>query len=100
MSIFTTPLQIGYFMGLLFAVIFWYRSYTEERHSDLFLGFVVFFLAMSLQDYTFGFAGINYLWEELNGFPRYFSLISQENTLSRSLLNREILPKFTTLHRP
>lgn len=74
MSIFTTPLQIGYFMGLIFAIIFWYRSYTEERHSDLFLGFVVFFLSMSLQDYTFGFAGINYLWEEMNGFPRYFSL--------------------------
>ncbi len=74
MSIFTTPLQIGYFMGLLFALIFWYRGYKEERHSDLFLGFVVFFLAMTLQDYTFGFSGINYLWEEMNGFPRYFSL--------------------------
>ncbi len=74
MSIFTTPLQIGYFMGILFAIIFWYRSYKEERHSDLFLGFVLFFLAMTLQDYTFGFAGINYLWEEMNGFPRYFSL--------------------------
>jgi len=74
MSIFTTPLQIGYFMGLLFALIFWYRGFKEERHSDLFLGFVVFFLAMTLQDYTFGFSGINYLWEEMNGFPRYFSL--------------------------
>lgn len=74
MSIFTTPLQIGYFTGLLFAFIFWYRSYREERHSDLFLGFVVFFLAMQLQDYTFGFAGINVLWEEMNGFPRHFGL--------------------------
>ena len=74
MSILTTPLQIGYFIGLMFAIIFWYRSYKDERHSDLFLGFVMFFLAMTLQDYTFGFAGINYLWEEMNGFPRYFAL--------------------------
>lgn len=74
MSIFTTPLQIGYFMGLLFAAIFWYRCHKEERLSDFFLGLVVFFLAMTLQDYTFGFAGINILWEEMNGFPRYFSL--------------------------
>ncbi|MBK9737415.1 MAG: helix-turn-helix transcriptional regulator [Saprospiraceae bacterium] len=74
MSIFTTPLQIGYFVGILFAILFWYRSYVEERHSDMFLGFVVFFLAMTLQDYTFGFAGINFLWEEMNGFPRYFAL--------------------------
>ena len=58
----------------MFAILFWYRSYKEERHSDLFLGFVIFFLAMQLQDYTFGFAGINVLWEEMNGFPRYFTL--------------------------
>lgn len=74
MSIYTTPLQIGYFGGIMFAILFWYRSYKEERHSDLFLGFVIFFLAMQLQDYTFGFAGINVLWEEMNGFPRYFTL--------------------------
>jgi AraC-like DNA-binding protein len=34
----------------------------------------MFFLAMEIQDYTFGFSGINILWEELNGFPRYFHL--------------------------
>ncbi len=32
-------------------------------------------LALELQDYTFGFAGINYLWTELNGFPRDVSLL-------------------------
>jgi AraC-like DNA-binding protein len=75
MSIYTTPLQFGYFLGLLFALLFWLRSWNEERLSDRLLGFVLFFLAMEIQDYTFGFAGINILWEELNGFPRYFHLV-------------------------
>ncbi len=30
---------------------------------------------MELQDYTFGFAGINILWNELNGFPRGVTLL-------------------------
>lgn len=32
-------------------------------------------LALQLQDYTFGFAGINFLWQELNGFPRGVGLL-------------------------
>ncbi len=35
----------------------------------------MFILALELQDYTFGFAGINVLWNELNGFPRGVSLL-------------------------
>ncbi len=74
MSIFTTPLQFGYFTALLYAVLFWFRGYKEERLSDTLMGFIMFFLGMEIQDYTFGFAGINVLWEELNGFPRDFHL--------------------------
>lgn len=74
MSIYTTPLQFGYFTALLYAVLFWIRGYKEERLPDTLMGFVMFFLAMEIQDYTFGFAGINVLWEELNGFPRYFHI--------------------------
>ena len=74
MSLYTTPLQFGYFLALLFAVLLWYRGWQEERLSDKFLGFVMFFLAMEIQDYTFGFAGINILWEKFDGFPRYFHL--------------------------
>lgn len=74
MSLYTTPLQLGYFLALLFALLFWYRGWREERLSDKLLGFVMFFLAMEIQDYTFGFAGINYLWEKMDGFPRYFTL--------------------------
>ncbi|MDZ7935859.1 MAG: helix-turn-helix domain-containing protein [Emticicia sp.] len=74
MSLYTTPLQFGYFLALLFAVLLWYRGWQDERLSDKFLGFVMFFLAMEIQDYTFGFAGINILWEKFDGFPRYFHL--------------------------
>ena len=89
MTIYTTPLQFGYFFSLALAVLFWVRARSEERLSDSFLGWVLFFVAMQLQDYTFGFAGINILWTELNGFPRgvdllfgpavYFYLKSQTN---------------------
>lgn len=74
MSIYQTPLQFGYFLALLFAILLWFRGKQEERLSDIFLGFVMFFLAMEIQDYTFGFSGINILWEKYEGFPRYFTL--------------------------
>ncbi len=74
MSIYQTPLQFGYFLGLLFAVLLWFRGWQEERLSDKLLGLVMFFLAMEIQDYTFGFSGINILWEKFDGFPRYFHL--------------------------
>lgn len=74
MSIYTTPLQFAYFMALLFFILLSWRGWREERLSDKLLAFVLLFLAIEIQDYTFGFAGINFLWEELNGFPRHTSL--------------------------
>lgn len=70
MSFYSTPLQFGYFFALLMALIFWRRSLLEERLSDRLMGFIMLVLALELQDYTFGFSGINVLWEELKGFPR------------------------------
>lgn len=74
MSIYQTPLQFGYFFALLFAVLFWVRSWQAERLSDRLLGWVLLMLANEIQDYTFGFSGINILWEDFNGFPRYTHL--------------------------
>ena len=74
MTIYTTPLQFGYFLALLFSFLLFIRGFREERLSDKLLAAVLFLLAMEVQDYTFGFAGINYLWTELNGFPRHFGL--------------------------
>lgn len=75
MSLHTTPLQLGYFFALLMWIVFWIRSIREQRLSDAFIGSLLLLLALEIQDYTFGFAGINFLWEELNGFPRDFSLL-------------------------
>ncbi len=75
MSLYTTPLQIGYFFSLLMWVLFIVRGYREQRLSDKLLGWIMFILATELQDYTFGFAGINVLWNELNGFPRGLQLL-------------------------
>lgn len=75
MSLYTTPLQFGYFFSLLMWLLLLYRGYRQSRLSDHLLGWIMFILAMELQDYTFGFAGINYLWNELNGFPRGVSFL-------------------------
>ena len=75
MSIYTTPLQFGYFFSLLMWVLLLIRGYKNQRLSDKLLGWIMFILAMETQDYTFGFAGINVLWNELNGFPRGVSLL-------------------------
>ncbi len=99
MSIYTTPLQFGYFFSLLICGLLMIRGFRNQRLSDRLLGWVMLILAMELQDYTFGFSGINFLWNELNGFPRgvsllfgplvYFYFLAQTNrsfTLNRSHL--------------
>ena len=75
MQLNTTVLQFGYLLAWLFAILLIIRGFREERLSDKLLGLVLFLLGQELQDYTFGFAGINFLWEELNGFPRYLGLL-------------------------
>ncbi len=75
MSIYTTPLQFGYFFSLLIFGLLMIRGFRDQRLSDRLLGCVMLILAMELQDYTFGFSGINFLWNELNGFPRSVSLL-------------------------
>jgi len=75
MSLYTTPLQLGYFFGLIIWIVLLVRGLREDRLSDKLLAWVLFLLAMEVQDYTFGFAGINVLWNELNGFPRAVHLL-------------------------
>ena len=100
MSIYTTPLQFGYFMALLFAVLFWIRGSREERLADTLMGWLMLLLNQMLQDYTFGFAGINVLWNELHGFPRgvglllgpavYFYLRAQTNRNFKLQLRNQV----------
>ena len=98
MSWYTTPLQFGYFLSLLLALVFFFRGLKAQRLSDKLLGFFMLILALELQDYTFGFSGINYLWNELNGFPRGVNLLFGPSLYFylRSQTNREF--KFKTKH--
>ena len=75
MSLYTTPLQFGYFFCLIMWMLFLVRGFRQQRLSDKLLGWIMFILATELQDYTFGFSGINVLWNELNGFPRGLQLL-------------------------
>lgn len=75
MSLYTTPLQFGYFLAIALAILLWVRGWREERLSDTMLGWVMFLLSQEIQDYTFGFSGINFLWNEMNGFPRGVALL-------------------------
>ncbi len=75
MTIYTTPLQFGYFFSLLLWMVLLVRGIREQRLSDQLLAWVMLLLALAMQDYTFGFSGINLLWEELNGFPRNTNLL-------------------------
>lgn len=75
MTLQTTALQFGYLLAWLFSILLIIRGVRNERLSDKLLAFVMFLLAQEIQDYTFGFAGINFLWEDLNGFPRYTDLL-------------------------
>ena len=75
MSIYTTPLQFGYFLGFAMALRFWFRAYKEGRLADFFMGLLLCLLSLEIQDYTFGFAGINILWDEYNGIYRNVRLL-------------------------
>lgn len=75
MSWYSTPLQFAYIFSLLFALIFAFRGWQEERLNKKLLAFLMLIMALELQDYTFGFSGINILWNEYNGFPRGVNLL-------------------------
>lgn len=75
MTLNTTPLQFGYFFSLIMGLILMARGIRQGRLSDRLLAAVMWVLALELQDYTFGFSGINVLWNELNGFPRGVALL-------------------------
>lgn len=98
MTLRTTPLQFGYFLALSLAVLLWLRGRREERLSDTMLGWIMFLLAQEIQDYTFGFAGINFLWDQLNGFPRGIALLFGPAVYFylKSQVNRQF--KFTRKH--
>ncbi len=91
MSLYSTPLQFAYIFCLLLVIVFLYRGWREEQLNLRLLAFLMLIFALELQDYTFGFSGINVLWNELKGFPRGVHLLFGPAMLFylRAQVNRE-----------
>ncbi|MEY3423113.1 MAG: hypothetical protein RIR48_3443, partial [Bacteroidota bacterium] len=97
-SLKTTGLQFGYFFALLFFIIFLIRGIRGENLADIILGCIMFFMAMLIQDYTFGFEGINFLWDELDGWPRHFPWLFPCSVYFYFLAQTNVNFKFTKKH--
>lgn len=97
-SLKTTGLQFGYFFALLFFIIFLIRGIRGENLADIILGFIMFFMAMLIQDYTFGFEGINFLWDELDGWPRHLPWLFPCSVYFYFLAQTNVNFKFTKKH--
>lgn len=88
-SAYSTPLLFGFVQGWVYAVLLWVRGRREERLSDVLLGWVLVGMCFNIWEYMLGFGGIEFLWRELEFFPRslgflfaplcYFYLRSQFN---------------------
>lgn len=72
---YSTPLLFGFVQGWLYAVLFWVRAWRQGRLSDLLFGCLSCALSFELWEYMLGFGGVEILWQELNFFPRNFSLL-------------------------
>lgn len=89
-SAYSTPLLVGFLQSWLYAILLWIRGKREERLSDILLGWVLVGMGFNIWEYMLGFGGIEFLWKELEFFPRnfgflfpplcYFYLKSQFNT--------------------
>ncbi|CCH54348.1 response regulator receiver protein [Fibrisoma limi BUZ 3] len=86
---YSTPLLFGFLQGWVYAILLWVRGRREERLSDILLGWVLVGMCFNIWEYMLGFGGLEFLWRELEFFPRtlgflfpplcYFYLKSQFN---------------------
>lgn len=86
---YSTPLLFGFIQGWVYAILLWSRGRREERLSDVLLGWVLVGMCFNIWEYMLGFGGLEFLWRELEFFPRslgflfpplcYFYLKSQIN---------------------
>lgn len=95
-NLYSTPLLFAFLQGWIYALLFWVRAWREARASDWFFGGLLLTFTFEIWEYMLGFAGIEILWQELDFFPRTFSLLlpplayfylkSQFNTSYRPVL--------------
>jgi AraC-like DNA-binding protein len=69
-SYYSVPLWFGFIQAWIYAVLLWYRSYQNNRKSDLLLGLILVGMAFNIWEYMLGFSGIDFLWTKMNFFPR------------------------------
>jgi AraC-like DNA-binding protein len=74
-NLYSTPLLFGFVHAWIYAVLFWVRGWRNERLSDGLFGFLLVVMAFEIWEYMLGFAGIDLLWNQLEFFPRNFSLL-------------------------
>jgi AraC-like DNA-binding protein len=74
-NLYSTPLLFGFVQAWIYALLFWVRGWRNERLSDWLLGFLLAAMSFEIWEYMLGFAGIDLLWNELEFFPRNFSLL-------------------------
>lgn len=75
LNLYSTPLLFAFLQAWIYAGLFWWRSWRNERLSDWLLGCLLVAMAFEIWEYMLGFAGIEILWNELDFFPRNFSLL-------------------------
>lgn len=72
---YSTPLLFAFVQAWIYAGLFWWRGWRNERLSDWLLGCLLVAIAFEIWEYMLGFAGIEILWNELEFFPRNFGLL-------------------------
>lgn len=75
LNLYSGPLLFAFLQGWIYAVLFWIRAWKNERLSDTLFGILLVFLTFEIWEYLLGFAGVEFLWQELDFFPRNFSLL-------------------------
>ncbi|MEM8891632.1 MAG: helix-turn-helix domain-containing protein [Bacteroidota bacterium] len=83
-------LFLACFQGILFAILFFFRSAKREMLSDLLMGLFLIEGTLLILPYMLGFLGISIMWDELLFFPMnpglligptiYFYLVTLTNT--------------------
>jgi AraC-like DNA-binding protein len=74
-NLYSTPLLFGFLQAWIYAALFWLRGWRSERLSDGLFGCLLVALGFEIWEYMLGFAGIEILWNELEFFPRNFTLL-------------------------
>lgn len=72
LNYYSTPLWFAFIQAWIYAILLIIRSRESGRLSDVLLALVLIGMSFNIWEYMLGFSGIEFLWKELNFFPRSF----------------------------